>query len=324
MAEELITPLNPSPGPLPAPAPKRPGVGTAILIIFLATIPLLGIMYLGYQLLGLPFIPFEFFNWPIRAGVGPWIALVDTLTSAGAAAGGNISQSAPVVQWVLAIGLFLLLALAVGLAFYAFVARRGRIPDLIDGLAIGAIFAAPMIFATLTSSGSTLPAWLQIIWLVALACVWGVVLSYAFGRLFTQDQETVDGVSEGGIGRRQFLLQFGAGAAAITAMSAAGAALAPGNDTAQLQRTLPMISPDFKVAQRELFGSFRRFAIVRGGANSADESNVLALGAEYPDRNYVSIWLGGRSPIVIYENLGTALAAYSTEDQNAGVFWLDS
>lgn len=324
MAEELITPANSSPDPLPAPVPKRPGVGTAILVILLATFPLLGIMYLGYQLLGLPFVPFDLYNWPIRAGIAPWIALVDTLTSSGAAASGNISQSAPMVQWILAVGLFFLLASALGLAFYAFVARRGRVPDLIDGLAIGAIFAVPMVFAALTSSGSTLPAWLQIVWLVALACVWGIVLSYAFGRLVEQGPETADGAPGGGIGRRQFLLQFGAGAAAITAVSAAAATLAPGNDTAQLQRTLPMIGPEFREAQRELFGSFRRFVIVRGGASSADESNVLALGAEYPDRNYVSIWLGGRSPIVIYENLGTALAAYSTGDQSASVFWLDS
>ena len=66
------------------------------------------------------------------------------------------------------------------------------------------------------------------------------------------------------------------------------------------------------------------FAIVRGGSAAVDTSNVLALGAEYPDRNYVSIWLGGHSPIVIYNSLETALAAYSTDDEPAGLFWLDA
>jgi hypothetical protein len=85
-----------------------------------------------------------------------------------------------------------------------------------------------------------------------------------------------------------------------------------------------MIAPEFLEAQRQLFSSFRRFVIVRGGADSSEESNVLALGAEFPDRNYVSVWIGGRSPIVIYENLQTALVAFGSEDdESAAAYWLD-
>jgi hypothetical protein len=161
-----------------------------------------------------------------------------------------------------------------------------------------------------------------------------VLLSYAFARLVRPAMATpvVDGgdsppatTPTSGIDRRRFLLQFGASTAAVAAVTAAaGAALARRQDAVALQRTLPMIAPEFAAAQSELFGQFRRFAIVRGGAQSVDTSNVLALGAEYPDRNYVSIWLGGHSPIVIYNSLETALAAYSTADEPAGLFWLDA
>jgi hypothetical protein len=286
-------------------------------------------MFLGSQLLHLPFVPFDLYDWPIRAGFTPWISLINSLTGAQSAAGGNPEQSAQLIQWLLALALFLIVALAFGLAFYVFVLRRGRVPDLLDGLAVGALFAAPMIAVSLVVGESPLPVLLQVVWLGALFIVWGVVLSYAFGRLMTITAAgglaTAEVTAEGAIGRRQFLYQFGAGAAAITAVSAAaGAALAPGREAAQLQRTLPMISPDFLAAQQELFGNFRRFAIVRGGEDAPEESNVLALGAEYPDRNYVSIWLGGHSPIVVYERLESALAAYSTEDEPAGIFWLDS
>ena len=303
----------------------RPGPGPAIVVILLATLPLLGIMYLGHQLLNLPFVPFDLYDWPIRAGVAPWIALIDTLTGSQVAVGGNIAQSVSLVQWLLSLSLFLLIALIVGLAFRAFVMRRDRHPDLIDGVTIGILFAAPMIFISLTTSASPLPALLNGVWLGALFVVWGIVLAYAFGHLMEPAPVPLpDGTLPGGIGRRQFLLQFGAGAAAITAISAAGAALAPGKDAAQLQKTLPMIGPDFQQAQQELFGNFRRFVVVRGGTTAAADSNVLALGAEYPDRNYVSVWLGGRSPIVIYENLQTALSAFSSEEQDAGIYWLDS
>lgn len=324
MSDEL-TPISTEPEMITPPAGTRPGLGTVILIILLTTAPLLGLLYLGSQLLNLPFTPFDLYDWPVRAGFGPWISLIDALNGAQTAGGGNIAQSAPLVRGVLSLVVFLAIALAFGLAFYAFVLRRGRVPDLVDGLAIGALFAVPMILISLTTSPSTLPAALLAVWLGALFIVWGVVLSYAFGRLM--DGALAPAAEEpaaSGIGRRQFLMQFGAGAAAITAISAAaGAVMAPGREAAQLQRTLPMISPDFLTAQQELFGNFRRFVIVRGGAESAADSNVLALGAEYPDRNYVSIWLGGRSPIVIYENLETALAAYSTEEAEAGIYWLD-
>lgn len=325
MSEELIPETTPPIEIPPHPTGKSPGIGMAILVILLATVPLIGIMYLGNQLLNLPFVPFDLYDWPVRAGVGPWIALIDTLTGSQAAAGGNISQSAPLIQSLLSIGLFVLYALLVGLAFYAFVMRRGRVPDLIDGMTIGLIFAAPMVFLSLTASPSPLPAWLIIVWLGALSIVWGIVLTYAFGHLMPAAvSPAAEMPSEGGIDRRQFLLQFGAGAAAITAISAAGATLAPGKDAAQLQKTLPMASPEFMTAQQELFGNFRRFVIVRGSTESAADSNVVALGAEYPDRNYVSVWLGGRSPITIYENIQTAVAAFGTEEADAGIYWLDT
>jgi len=271
----------------------------------------------------------------VRAGVASWAGAIDGLNEAQTAGGGNLAQVAPITQWLLAVALFLALAFAVGLAFYAFVIRRGRVPDLIDGVTAGAILAAPMIFAALTVSSSPLPGLLVIVWLGALFIVWGVVLSYAFGRLMAEAaappaSDAVPPAAEGdvaapvGINRRRFLLQFGASTAAVAAVTAAsGAMLSRREDAVALQRTLPMISPEFRVAESQLFGDFRRFVIVRGVSNVVAETNVVALGTEYPDRNYVSIWLGGRSPIVIYENLETALAAYSTDEEPAGLLWLD-
>ncbi|MCW5864593.1 MAG: hypothetical protein KIT52_15975 [Anaerolineae bacterium] len=325
-------PRRRAPRRAPKPKTNRPGLGLAALVILLATLPLLGVLYLGAQLLGLPFPPLDLYDWPVRAGFTPWAALIDSLTSPT----GNIAQTAPIVQWLVGLALFLALAFLVGLAFYAFGPRRGRVPDVIDGLTAGALLAVPMIFVALAVRSSLLPAVIIIVWLAALGVGWGLLLSYAFGRLLRTAAPAIAAPpadappdaappAPAGIDRRRFLLQFGASTAAITAVTAAaGAALARREDAAALQRTLPMISPEFRAAQQELFGRFRRFAIVRGAADTVDMTNVVALGAEYPDRNYVSIWLGGRSPIVIYENLETALAAYSVEGEQTGLFWLDS
>lgn len=338
MADET-TPPRPRPTTARRPQPKppktnRPGLGLVLLTILLITAPLVSLLYLGAQLLRLPFPPFDLYDWPVRAGFAPWASLATSLSAP--ADGGNIAQNAALTQWLLGLTLFLALAVGVGLAFYAYTSRRGRAPDTIDGLTAGALLAVPMIFVALAVDSSPLAAPLVVVWLALLFITWGVVLSYAFARLvrpiappLTADAPLTDAPPVGepatGIDRRRFLLQFGASTAAVaTVTAAAGAALARQQDAVALQRTLPMIAPEFRAAQSELFGQFRRFAIVRGGAASVDTSNVLALGAEYPDRNYVSIWLGGHSPIVIYNSLETALAAYSTDDEPAGLFWLDA
>lgn len=313
------------------PATDRPGLGVVLLVILLLTAPLVGLLYLGAQLLRLPFPPFDLYDWPVRAGFAPWASLATTLSTP--IDGGNIAQNAPLTQWLLGLSLFVALAVGVGLVFYAYAVRRGQTTDTIDGIITGALLAVPMIFVALAVGSSTLPAPLVVVWLAALFIAWGIALSYALGRLMPRPAPAAVAADDwpavpappSGIDRRRFLLQLGASTAAVTAITAAaGATLARSQEAAAVRRTLPMIAPEFRAAQSELFGQFRRFAIVRNGAEPVEASNVLALGAEYPDRNYVSIWLGGHSPIVIYDSLETALSAYSTADEPAGLYWLDA
>lgn len=306
--------------------PKRvPSFGQAILVILAVTLPVLALMYLGAKLWDLPFPPFDLYQWRPLAGFAPWKALNDVLIGTNAVNTTDLLQRTLQAQWVLGIILFLLLAFVVGLIFYIWVQKRRRPPRIVGGIIAGLALGVPLVYVSITSGDSLQPDLLIAAYLSGMSMLWGVGISYAFGQLMRISAlQALPVPMTDGIDRRQFLLQFGAGAAAITAISgSAAAAIAPGKDAAQLQRTLPMISPELLEAERELFGQFRRFAILRSGVAEEPESNVLALGAEYPDRNYVSIWIGGRSPIMIYESLESALAAYSTEDHPAVAHWLD-
>ncbi len=309
---------------LSPPGISRPGIGRAILVVLFVSTPLLAILYLGYASLGIPFPPFTLFNWLNRTGYAPWVGVTDALIGSTAVNADDLLRRTMQAQWILGVTLFFLLALIVGILFYGLMRRRGRSNPLVTVL-FGLLFVAPFVFAGLALGDSALSPGIVVAWLVGWGILWALISDYSLGRLTRIPAPQPSGeLVPIGIDRRQFLIQMGAGAAALATIgSAAAGAVAKGQEAAQLQASLPMISPELLEAQRELFGRFRRFAIVRNGEVAEDESNVLALGAEYPDRNYVSIWIGGNSPIIVYENLRSALAAYGTEGNPAGAYFLD-
>jgi hypothetical protein len=51
---------------------KTLNLGTGALVGALLTAPLIGVMYLADQLGGLPFVPFDLFDWLTRVLPGPW------------------------------------------------------------------------------------------------------------------------------------------------------------------------------------------------------------------------------------------------------------
>lgn len=346
---------------------KRSGIGVAIFIIIMLTAALVAVMYLGNQWFGAAFVPVDLYTWLEQLGLTPLSSVASRLMSMLVAAGVGPATAESATTTTLAIILFGIATLLIGLVFYFFSGRRGRKPDWIDGLTASVILSAFTIFVSLAAGSSNLPPAINITWLVLLALGWGISLSYALARTMLPispmapptgeadqlpdeaemeaellatiggdnevDNETVSSPEAspslsavpGTMDRRQFLLRFGAGTAAIAAAGAtAGSALAfQSAEVEQVRLPIPMASPDFLEAQRELFGTFRRFVILRDNADVREESNVLALGTEYPDRDYVSIWIGDRSPIIIYESIETALAAFGNEDQPASIYWLD-
>jgi hypothetical protein len=319
---------------------RKIGIGTAILVTVLLTIPLIAILYLGQLLLSLPFVPADVVHWLLRAGMAPWDFMLEWLAG----------------DWTLLLvssGFFLLLATFVGLLFHFLVGRKHVALDWVDGVAIGALFGTPLLFATLNGGFSPANPLLQAIWLSVLFVAWGIALALAYRRLGGRtavspavvtplppeageaeersgaEAEAADAevrASESAIGRRQFLLRLGAVTAAVTAVSGVAAVtLDDPQRAAARRRTLPVADPDTVAAYNS---SFRRFSIARLQPGAADgEVDVLALGTEYPDHHYVALWIGEQSPIVVYENVETALAAYRGESDETGgvieIIWLD-
>lgn len=320
---------------------RKLGIGSALVVTILLSAALTGVQYLGYRLLGLPFSPADLYDWLLRTGWGLWVSLVGSVTTFFVGRGQTPAAASATGETILSLSLFLMLAIVAGIVFYLFVGRRRALPDGIDGVTIGAVFGAPMLLVSLFAGRSLVvdPLFI-IIWILGLFLAWGVVLSYSFRRLMqpvavpapvlasSDDPNAaptvVDPNTAANLDRRKFLFQLGASTAAITAISAtAGVLLAKDAGEKHAVRPFPIADAAFLADQSALLGNFRRFAIVSFRPDSPENSEVVALGAEYPDRNYVSVWLGEGSPIVIYENLEAVLTAYSTDETETTVFWLD-
>jgi hypothetical protein len=66
---------------------RRPGVFTGLFVSAMVTAALLGILYFGWRVAGLPFVPFDMFDWLTRVlpgrviafGIGAMVTMIRAL-----------------------------------------------------------------------------------------------------------------------------------------------------------------------------------------------------------------------------------------------------
>lgn len=211
---------------------KKLNLGMGALVGGLLTAALIGVMYLAYQLLGLPFVPFDLFDWLTRVLPGPLITfgidrMIDTITWLGL----NVADVAKTAEQAMAILQFFVMGLVAGALFWAIMNVRHIKPDLIATLVIGALTGLPMVAISIAIGQSTLnPVW-RILWLLGLFFAWAWAFCWSYRRLQPPEISPLAPGSETHsvemINRRQFLIRLGASTAAITVVGAgAGVMLA--------------------------------------------------------------------------------------------------
>ena len=106
---------------------------TGLLLALLLTAPLLALMFLAQQLVGLPFIPYDVFELVSRVLPGRVITTgIDGMVQTLGALGLSVRDTAKAAEQVLAVGLTLGLALIGGIVYFLW--RRGRPADWRVGL----------------------------------------------------------------------------------------------------------------------------------------------------------------------------------------------
>lgn len=204
---------------------KKLNLGLGSLAGGLLIAPLIGLMYLANQLAGLPFGPFDLFDWLTRVLPDPLLTFgIDRMIDLILLFGLDVADVAKTAEQAMAILQFFVIGVIAGVVFFAILTVRRIKPDLMASLIIGALFGLPMIAISIAIGQSTVNPALRILWLVLLFLGWGGAFCWTYRRLRRVEvsspvaEDDVRSVET--INRRQFLIRLGASTATITVVSA--------------------------------------------------------------------------------------------------------
>jgi DMSO/TMAO reductase YedYZ molybdopterin-dependent catalytic subunit len=193
---------------------KKAKIATGAVTGGITSIAVIGLFYLGLQLLGLPLVPFDIFDWLARAlpgdvitlGIDAIVSLIETLNL------GSTSETAKLIEQLLAASMFIIVGVVLGTAIgYASgrTSRSGRQLGLVGGAVIFSFILIMEI--TLASTDVTIGA---VLWMGAVILIWGVLIGVIVDT--TESEEVSD---EERAGRRAIIFRVAAGSAGVAVAS---------------------------------------------------------------------------------------------------------
>ncbi len=217
---------------------RRPTIWLGALVGGLLTSVLTAALYLADQVAGLPFIPFDLFDFVSRLLPGPLLTfgidrMVDIITAFNL---GETSAAAKNAELLMALAAFI--ALGIVVAAFGFgtmnrreTAARSITPGLALGLAFGAIM---MLLSAQVNLTATAPELAQVGWVILAFAAWGTAVNWIYNDLAHSEAKTKTDESTGEtiviepLDRRQFMVRIGGASAVLTVVGAGLGALVGG------------------------------------------------------------------------------------------------
>jgi len=203
----------------------RPGIVGGLFVAAMLTAALIGIFFFAWKAVGLPFVPFDAFDWQTRVlpgriiafGIGSMVAVIRVLNL------GPTSTTAKIAEQAMAIAEMFISGVVGGFIVFLILRSARRVHGFAVGLALGFVLGLPAVLITLRGSETTsVGPWAGAVWVLAAFVVWGAVLGQSEQRLIGSE-ETTSAASDGAvrrIDRRRFLVQLGGTTAVITVAGA--------------------------------------------------------------------------------------------------------
>ena len=214
---------------------KKPSVWLGAAVGALLTPALMALLFVADQIAGLPFIPFDVFDFVSRNLPGPLLTfgidvMVDIIIAFNL---GETSTAAKTAEQLMGLAAFWALGLVVTALMYAVMNRskttsRRLFPGFAIGLGFGAVV---MLVSNQVNLTATAPFAVQLVWVLLVFTGWGLAANWIYSRL--TDSEERAGIEEKtgkamtvtALNRRQFMVRVGGASATLTVAGAGLGAL---------------------------------------------------------------------------------------------------
>ena len=200
------------------------------LVGALLTAALVAVSYGGWKIAGLPFAPFDVFDWIVRALPGAFVTRIIELNVAIARALGvsSISAAAKAGDQMLALSGLLVIGVVSGALLFALL-RLSNEPALLFGAILGAMLGGLALVAEVRLQRLPAHSIVAGTWVIATFIAWGLAFGWTHDRLRRVVHAVIIHPSPAlspETARRHFLMQLGVATLGTTAAAATVGALA--------------------------------------------------------------------------------------------------
>ena len=208
----------------------KPSLWAGAVIGALLTPALMGLVFLADQAAGLPFIPFDVFDFVSRNLPGPLLTfgidlMVDVIIALDL---GATDVAAKTAEQLMGLGAFWLLGIVVAALFYAALNRsQASVRNVYRGAGLGLVFGlVMMLISGQVNVTATAPVAVQAVWVLLVFAGWGIAANWVYGKLSASQEEAESGgdlspgASAAALNRRQFMVQVGGASATLTVVGA--------------------------------------------------------------------------------------------------------
>jgi DMSO/TMAO reductase YedYZ molybdopterin-dependent catalytic subunit len=199
-------------------SPLTRGILDGASVGALSTAPLVAVSYLAWKIAGLPFAPFDIFDWIARGLPGSVVTFgIDSLV--------NLSRflhvsstgvAAKTAEQTMAIALIVVAGAIAGAVLFGVLRMSGE-PALLFGVILGAVLGGAALLIEQEMNRIPDGSLVHGSWVVATFLAWGLVFGWVHDRLREAGEHTTSGrPAAEGVDRRRFLVRFGGATAATT------------------------------------------------------------------------------------------------------------
>jgi DMSO/TMAO reductase YedYZ molybdopterin-dependent catalytic subunit len=194
---------------------KHPSLLLGAILGGLTSLPLIALSYLGERAAGLPFVPFDLFDWLARILPGRLITVViDTMVSIIVFLGlGEISTAAKRMEQAQGILMVIVGSVVVGL-IVAWILRRTSWPGRNVGAVAGVVLFLFVVIIEISLGNLARNPAITLPWLALLIVGWGMLLGAAVASPNVA-AETPEVTEAFRASRRAFLIKLAGGSAAL-------------------------------------------------------------------------------------------------------------